>query len=230
MSDVDLFKNAYTEQLRRSKGFYRNMRMRKKKNGAQRLMNCAELILSEPIKEKPTNGRLMLEIGCGKGAFMLALAQREPETNFVAVEKVSDVILLAAEKIKASGVDNVRLLNADALSLPEWLPEHGVDRIYLNFSDPWPRPKHAKRRLTAPAYLELYKRLLTSDGAIFLKTDNRILFDYSLETLEAAGFRLEKLTYDLHNSEYEEENIHTEYEDNFSAKGFSINRVEAYVK
>lgn len=206
------------------------MRMRKKKNGAQRLMNCAELILSEPIKEKPKNGRLMLEIGCGKGAFMLALAQREPETNFVAVEKVSDVILLAAEKIKASGVENVKLLNADALKLPEWFPEHSVDRIYLNFSDPWPRPKHAKRRLTAPAYLELYKKLLTPDGAIFLKTDNRILFDYSLETFEAAGFRLEKLTYDLHNSEYEEGNIHTEYEDNFSAKGFSINRVEAYIK
>ena len=104
-----------------------------------------------------------------------------------------------------------------------------IKRIYLNFSDPWPRPKHAKRRLTAPKYLEIYKKLLKKGGAIYLKTDNRILFDYSLETLKEAGFRLEKLTYDLHNSEYEKDNLHTEYEDNFSAKGFAINRVEAYI-
>ncbi len=160
---------------------------------------------------------------------MLALAQREPQTSFVAVEKVSDVMVLAAEKIKKAELSNVKLLNCDAGSLAEWLPEKSVWRIYLNFSDPWPRPKHAKRRLTAPAYLELYKRLLAPGGAIFLKTDNRILFDYSLETLRDAGFRLEKLTYDLHNSEYEPFNIHTEYEDNFSAKGFTINRVEAYI-
>lgn len=205
------------------------MRMRKKRNGAQRLQNCSDYILSEPIDIEKKNKRLMVEIGCGKGAFMLALAQREPNVDFVAVEKVSDVILLAAEKIKASGLENVKLLNCDAATLIEWFPQGSVDRIYLNFSDPWPRPKHAKRRLTAPAYLELYKKLLAPNGAIFLKTDNRILFDYSLETFTAAGFRLEKLTYDLHNSEYEEGNIHTEYEDNFSAKGFSINRVEAYL-
>ncbi|MBQ9116451.1 MAG: tRNA (guanosine(46)-N7)-methyltransferase TrmB [Clostridia bacterium] len=206
------------------------MRMRRKRNGAQRLLNCSDYMLSEPPYNKGENEKLMIEIGCGKGAFMLALAAREPDTTFVAIEKVPDVILLAAEKIKASELPNVKLLNADAGTLSEWFSAGSVDRIYLNFSDPWPRPKHAKRRLTAPAYLELYKKLLSPDGAIFLKTDNRILFDYSLETFAEAGFRLEKLTYDLHNSEYEEGNIHTEYEDNFSAKGFTINRVEAYVK
>ncbi|MBR2460336.1 MAG: tRNA (guanosine(46)-N7)-methyltransferase TrmB [Clostridia bacterium] len=205
------------------------MRMRRKRNGAQRLQNCSEYMLSQPPYVKSENERLMIEIGCGKGAFMLALAAREPETTFIAIEKVPDVILLAAEKIKASELPNVKLLNADAGTLAQWFAPGSIERIYLNFSDPWPRPKHAKRRLTAPAYLELYKTLLSPNGAIFFKTDNRILFDYSLETLEQAGFRLENLTYDLHNSEYEEGNIHTEYEDNFSAKGFSINRVEAYV-
>lgn len=206
------------------------MRMRKKRNGAQRLLNCADVMLSEPISEdSPEFGKLSVEIGCGKGAFMLALAAREPQTSFIAVEKVSDVILLAAEKIKSAELENVRLLNCDAAGLAQWLPEKSVYRIYLNFSDPWPRPKHAKRRLTAPSYLELYKKLLAPGGALFLKTDNRILFDYSLETLKDAGFRLEALTYDLHSSEYEASNIHTEYEDNFSAKGFSINRVEAYI-
>lgn len=201
------------------------MRMRKKKNGSSRLEECAELF----INEKPYKSEgCMLEIGCGKGGFILELAKREPDKKFVAVEKISDVILLAAEKVKREEIKNVKFLISDAERLPEYFPEGSIDRIYLNFSDPWPRPKHAKRRLTAPKFLEIYKKLLSPDGAIFFKTDNRILFDYSLETFVQCGFRLEKLTYDLHNSEYEDGNIHTEYEDNFSAKGFAINRVEAY--
>ena len=189
------------------------------------MQNCAEYLLDE----KPCSLKnVMIEIGCGKGGFMLALAEKNPETQFVAIEKMSDVLLLAAEKIKKAELKNVKLLCADAETLSEYFEEGSVARIYLNFSDPWPRPKHAKRRLTAPKYLEIYKKLLAPDGAIYFKTDNRILFDYSLETLGEAGFKLEKLTYDLHNSEYEKDNIHTEYENNFSAKGFAINRVEAY--
>ncbi len=202
------------------------MRMRKKKNGEKRMAECADYI----ITEKPCGlSGIMLEIGCGKGGFISQIAQKYPEAQFVAVEKMSDVMLLAAEKIKRLELKNVKFINTDAVTLPEYFAEGSVDRIYLNFSDPWPRPKHAKRRLTAPSYLEMYKKLLAPNGAIYLKTDNRILFDYSLETLEAAGFRLEKLTYDLHASEYEVDNLHTEYEDNFSAKGFTINRVEAYL-
>ena len=201
------------------------MRMRKKKNGETRMQNCSEYLLSE----KPCSLKnVMIEIGCGKGGFMLSLAEKNPETQFVAIEKMSDVLLLAAEKIKKAELKNVKLLCADAETLSEYFEEGSVARIYLNFSDPWPRPKHAKRRLTAPKYLEIYKKLLAPDGAIYFKTDNRILFDYSLVTLREAGFKLEKLTYDLHNSEYEKDNIHTEYENNFSAKGFAINRVEAY--
>ena len=203
------------------------MRMRRKKNGDLRRQACADYFIQEKPYDK---SGIMLEIGCGKGGFMLKLARKYPDEQYVCIEKIPDVIMLAAEKMKREEIPNVKLLNCNAEQLPEYFAEGSVKRIYLNFSDPWPRPKHAKRRLTAPAYLELYKKLLAPDGAIFFKTDNRILFDYSLETLEAAGFRLEKLTYDLHNSEYEEGNIHTEYEDNFSAKGFTINRVEAYKK
>ncbi len=201
------------------------MRMRKKKNGEARLIACADYF----IQEKPYNKKdIMIEIGCGKGGFMMQLAKQNPDVQYVCIEKISDVILLAAEKMKREELTNVKLINCDAEQLPEYFAEGSVKRIYLNFSDPWPRPKHAKRRLTAPKYLEIYKKLLSDDGAIFFKTDNIILFEYSLETLPAAGFRLEKLTFDLHNSEYEAENLHTEYEDNFSAKGFKINRVEAY--
>lgn len=204
------------------------MRMRKKKNGQARMQSCSDYFINEKPYDKTG---IMLEIGCGKGGFMQKLAKANPENEYVCIEKISDVILLAAEKIKRSELTNVKLLNCDAESLPEYFSEGSVNRIYLNFSDPWPRPKHAKRRLTSPKYLEIYKKLLCKNGAIFLKTDNRILFDYSLETLKEAGFRLESLTYDLHNSEYEKDNeaLHTEYEDNFSSKGFAINRVEAYL-
>ena len=202
------------------------MRMRKKKNGDKRFEKCAEYYITE--KGQNVDG-FYLEIGCGKGGFMVQLAKKYPDRNFIAMEKISDVILLAAEKMKREELQNIKMLNADAGELLEYFAEQSVSGIYLNFSDPWPRPKHAKRRLTAPSYLEIYKKLLKKGGAIYLKTDNRILFDYSLETLKEAGFRLEKLTYDLHNSEYEKDNLHTEYEDNFSAKGFPINRVEAYI-
>lgn len=202
------------------------MRMRKKKNGDKRYEKCSEYYITE--KGQTLDG-FYLEIGCGKGGFMVQLAKKYPERSFIAMEKMSDVILLAAEKMKRDELHNVKMLNADAGELLEYFSEQSVSGIYLNFSDPWPRTKHAKRRLTAPKYLEIYKKLLKKGGAIYLKTDNRILFDYSLETLKEAGFRLEKLTYDLHNSEYEKDNLHTEYEDNFSAKGFAINRVEAYI-
>ena len=203
------------------------MRMRKKKNGQARLQSCSDYMITQP---PCTETDVMIEIGCGKGGFMSKLAKKFPDNKYVCIEKVTDVILLAAEKMKQNELTNVKLINCDAQQLVNYFAPGSIKRIYLNFSDPWPRPKHAKRRLTAPKYLEIYKTLLSDDGAIFFKTDNRILFDYSLDTLKEAGFTLEKLTYDLHNSEYEKDNfdLHTEYEDNFSAKGFAINRVEAY--
>ena len=203
------------------------MRMRKKRNGAQRIAACDEYIIHDPteIPQFPVE----LEIGCGKGSFILELSKRNPDVNYVAMERVSDVILLAAEKIKSEEAKNVKFIVGDAKNLPEMFPQGSVRRIYLNFSDPWPKKGYYKRRLTYRGFLEIYKNILVPDGEIIFKTDNAALFDFSLEEFEAAGFKLKDLTRDLHNSEYNEGNIVTEYEKNFSEKGFAINRVIAYL-
>ena len=203
------------------------MRMRKKRNGAQRIAACDEYIIHDPteIPQFPVE----LEIGCGQGSFILELSKRNSDVNYVAMERVSDVILLAAEKIKSEEAKNVKFIVGDAKNLPEMFPQGSVRRIYLNFSDPWPKKGYYKRRLTYRGFLEIYKNILVPDGEIIFKTDNAALFDFSLEEFEAAGFKLKDLTRDLHNSEYNEGNIVTEYEKNFSEKGFAINRVIAYL-
>ena len=137
--------------------------------------------------------------------------------------------MLAMEKCKSREIPNVRFMIGNIAKLWDVFADGSVDRIYLNFSDPWPKAGHYKRRLTYRGFLEQYKRILKPGGAIFFKTDNRGLFDFSLEEFRECGFRLENLTYDLHSSEFAADNIMTEYERNFSAKGFSINRVEAWL-
>ncbi len=214
------------------------MRMRKKKHGAERINACSEFLLQKtPINAENTGNifgndssrPLFLEIGCGKGAFICGLAEKHPDTNLIALERIADVAMLAMEKCKAAELENVRFIIGDVAKLWDIFGDGTVDRIYLNFSDPWPKAGHAKRRLTHRNFLMQYKRILKPDGAIFFKTDNRGLFDFSLDELREMGFRLENLTYDLHNSEWADENIMTEYEKNFSEKGFSINRVEAWL-
>jgi len=204
------------------------MRMRKKKHGAERINNCAELLTQNPAEAFSDGHPLRLEIGCGKGQFIVEMARRHPEINFIAIEKVSDVILLAMEKARDAGLTNIRFMIADAKNLTELFPEGFADVIYLNFNDPWPKKGHTKRRLTYVDFLALYRRVLKPGGCVCLKTHNRPYFDFSLEQFTEAGWRLECVTNDLHNSPWEEGNIHTEYEDNFSAKGFTINRCEAY--
>lgn len=203
------------------------MRMRKKKHGAERIVACSEYFLSD--KSKIEKFPVELEIGCGKGAFILESAKRHPEKNFIAMEKISDIILLAAEKLKSENIGNVKLINSDASRLLDFFEERTVSRIYLNFSDPWPKKGYYKRRLTYKAFLDLYKKILIPDGDIVLKTDNVGLFDFSLEQFEQEGFKLRELTRDLHNSIYAADNILTEYERNFSEKGFPIHRVIAYL-
>ena len=216
------------------------MRVRKKKNGDVRRAACGELILpfdkNEITAYTPTEvfaeigaGEFCLEIGCGKGAFITALAAKNPKTGYFAVEKVGDVILLAAEKTRGLSLPNVRFLNCDAEYLGKIFPPHSFSHIYLNFSDPWPKARHAKRRLTYRDSLMRMIPLLAKDGTIAFKTDNRALFDFSLEEFAAAGFLLRNVTYDLHASEWAADNIVTEYEANFSAKGFKINHLEAYL-
>jgi len=211
--------------------------MRKKKHGAERIIACSELLIQntvitpdnvKDIFKSDETRQTWLEIGCGKGAFVCAMAEKHPDVNFIALERIADVAMLAMEKCKFAERTNVRFIIGDVAKLWDILSDNSIDRIFLNFSDPWPKSGHAKRRLTHRSFLEQYKRILKPEGAIFFKTDNRGLFDFSVDEMLETGWRLENLTYDLHNSEYAADNIMTEYEKNFSAKGFSINRVEAY--
>ena len=210
------------------------MRMRKKKHGEERILACAELLIQDPtvLKEDPSapfadkSKKLCLEIGCGKGNFAVGTAAKETECNLIAMERVRDVCCLALEKAmacKETRPDNLRFIIGDADNLEEWFPEHSVDVLYLNFSDPWPKAGHAKRRLTHRNYLAKYKRLLKEGGLLIFKTDNVGLFDFSLEEFEEFGLKIEWMTRDLHNSERADGNVMTEYEKNFSEKGFTIN-------
>lgn len=211
------------------------MRVKKKKYGAQRLEACGDIVIKD-LKEAGNtseklfgnNNPLRIEIGCGKGDFITGTAKKEPNVNFLAVERVSDVLVTAAEKVKNSELKNVRVCCIDAKELAEIFGEGSIDRIYLNFSDPWPKSRHEKRRLTYRSFLEIYKKILKPGGAVYFKTDNRGLFDFSVEEFKEFGLKLDKLTYDLHNSEYFESNVMTEYEKRFSSMGVPINRVEAY--
>ena len=215
------------------------MRMRKKKHGAERIEACAELRIADPAQMLggfeqifKNNAPVHMEIGCGKGNFACGMAKQNPNVNFIAVERVADVCCIALEKAKASADeregDNLRFLIGDARILAENVLPHSLDCIYLNFSDPWPKKGHAKRRLTHRSFLEIYKNLLKDDGLLRLKTDNVGLFDFSLEEFEAVGANIIWQTRDLHASEKNADNIMTEYEKNFSEKGFSI--CSAWVK
>ena len=215
------------------------MRMRKKKHGAERIQACSELLIEDPALLKEgfdgifeESRPVHMEIGCGKGNFASGMARAYPDVNFVAMEKVPDVCCIALEKAKASADtrenDNLRFIIGDAKILAENVKPHTVDCIYLNFSDPWPKSKHAKRRLTHSSFLEIYKTILKEDGILKLKTDNVGLFDFSLEEFEAFGMDIVWQTRDLHASEKNADNIMTEYEKNFSEKGMKI--CSAWVK
>ncbi len=210
------------------------MRMRKKKHGAERIAACADLLVTRP--EAPLADpnvcfdaprTLALEIGCGKGSFACGMAAAHPDVNFFAMERVADCACLALEKAKAGAEgrenDNLRFIIGDAgVLLSEYFAEHTFDRLYLNFSDPWPKAGHAKRRLTHRGFLELYRKILKPGGMLYFKTDNMGLFDFSLEEFEACGLTVEWQTRDLHHTEKAADNIMTEYETNFSSKGFPI--------
>ena len=165
-----------------------------------------------------------IEVGMGKGKFITALAKLNPDINYVGIERADSVLFRALQKQQELQLPNLVLLflNADELALV-FAPGE-VDRIYLNFSDPWPKDRHAMRRLTSSRYLNIYRQILKKTGRIEFKTDNRGLFDYSLESAPAAGWSVTGVTYDLHNSEFAEGNVMTEYEERFSAEGNPIFR------
>lgn len=211
-----------------------HMRMRRKKHGAERLAACGELILPDgfviPADVFGSDAPVMLEIGCGKGDFICGTAEKAPDVNFIAIERISDILMLAAEKVAAKGLENVRLAVMNAALLDERFPPHCVDRIYLNFSDPWPKKGYAKRRLTHRGFLEKYRKILKENGSLFLKTDDLPLFEFSAEELTEFGFVITDMTNDLHGSVYAEDNVMTEYERNFSSAGKKINMLRAYLK
>lgn len=204
------------------------MRMRRKKHGAERIAACSEILIPtpqstmNPCEYFSTPRPLCLEIGCGKGDFAVGMAQKHPEWNFIAMERVPDVACLALEKAmvkKDLRPDNLRFLIGDAQNLCDWFPPHSIDRIYLNFSDPWPKKGYAKRRLTHEGFLNRYREILVPGGYLLLKTDNVGLFEFSLEEFERCGLHIEWQTRDLHASELAQSNVMTEYERNFSSKG-----------
>lgn len=203
------------------------MRMRKKKNGEARLMAASAVLAQKPdIPTSRTDRPIYLEIGAGKGGFAREMAKRNPDVSYYAMERVSDCAMLAAEAALRTAEerpsDNLRFIVDGADNLSEWFAPGSVDALFLNFSDPWSKKGYRKRRLTYRKYLALYFTLLREGGTLTFKTDNVGLFDFSLEEIASVGLTVSALTRDLHASEYNEGNVMTEYETNFSAQGIPI--------
>lgn len=172
---------------------------------------------------------LFIEIGMGKGKFIHTMAKEHPEVNFVGIEKYSTVLLRAVQKMEQEELPNLKFLRMDAEEIAEVFGPGEVDRIYLNFSDPWPKDRHAKRRLPSREFLARYDKILKKDGQIEFKTDNRDLFDFAVEELEPAGWKAKVITYDLHgDAALMEGNVMTEYEEKFSALGNPICKYVIY--
>ena len=200
------------------------MRLRKKPHTDEKLQNFADFVTRgdvEPIQKDSTR-ELYVELGTGKGDFITQIAERCPQINFIGLEVEATCVLAAARKVREKNLSNVRLIVFDVENITEIFSEHEVDRLYINFCDPWPKKRHAKRRLTSEKFLERYKKILKVGGEIYFKSDNRGLFDYSLEQFALTGFEVRDVTFDLHANE-PPENIRTEYENKFSEQGVPIN-------
>ena len=208
------------------------MRMRKKPNLLPRMERAAAVQIMTPEgfpgrwrELLPGCAALHLELGCGKGRFTADTAEQNPEVLLIAVERVPDAMVVGMERVCDRGLHNVRFLDRDVSLLPELFAKGEVDRVYINFCDPWPKSRYAKNRLTAPGFLRLYADVLPVGGEIHFKTDNRPLFDWSVEQFTAEGWEISELTNDLHaNGPI---GFMTDYEAKFSAQGIKINRLVA---
>ncbi len=223
------------------------MRVRKKKHLDERLEKVSNLLINTDISDRnyitsnkqkeyidlksifENDNPLYLEIGCGKGRFCIEYAKRHPEINLLAVEVEPNVIVSAVEAASRENLKNLYFLRTSAEFLPKFLKAESVQRIFLNFSCPYPKNRYATHRLTSPRFLEIYKELLCEKGEIHQKTDNMHFFEYSIENLSSAGFKLQNVSLDLHNSGFEG-NIVTEYEERFINEGLPIYRLEAVNK
>lgn len=222
------------------------MRMRKKKNLESRLAGVGDILFIADFADRNFNTAiqkkeyidlqkwfgndhpLFLEIGCGKGKFSLEFAQKNPDINLLAVEKSANVIAVGCEAARERGLDNLKFMKCSAEYLEKFLPGGTVEKIFLNFSCPFPKKAYASHRLTHTKFLEIYKRLLKPGASIEQKTDNMHFFEFSIEHLSSAGFRLRNVSLDLQNSDFKD-NIETEYEQKFVALGQPIYRLEAYL-
>ena len=199
-------------------------------SGARDAIAESPLVIHEPEKLKGkwrerfgNNRPIRIEIGMGKGKFIHELAEKNPKVNYIVIEKYSSVLLRALQKMEAFPVPNLLFIRMDAENITEVFDTGEVERIYLNFSDPWPKDRHAKRRLPSGEFLKRYDRILEKDGVLEFKTDNKGLFDFALEEVPAAGWEALKISFDLHrDEEMGRDNVMTEYEEKFSALGNPI--------
>ncbi|MED3764837.1 tRNA (guanosine(46)-N7)-methyltransferase TrmB [Ureibacillus terrenus] len=210
------------------------MRLRNKPWAKDFIQKHPEILIPNPEEFKGkwnevfgNDHPLHIEVGSGKGQFIVGMALVNPEINYIGIELYDKVIVKALQKaLEAGSPPNLRLLKVNAEELENFFQKNEVDRIYLNFSDPWPKKRHAKRRLTHERFLRIYESILVDGGEIHFKTDNRGLFEYSLVSMSQYGMVLNEVSLDLHANE-SEDNIRTEYEEKFSALGQPIYRLEA---
>lgn len=209
------------------------MRQRFKPWAKEKLLDNPGVVSLEPESMKGkwssffgNDNPIHIEVGTGKGQFIKGMGKQNPSINYLGMELYDSIIISALDRILEDGTSNVKLIRADATHISDYFETGEIDRVYLNFSDPWPKKKHAKRRLTHESFLERYEAILKAQGEIHFKTDNQGLFEYSLHSMSKYGMIFQDVSLDLHKSGMED-NIMTEYEEKFSEKGFRIYRMEA---
>lgn len=197
--------------------------------GAEESIASSPYVVQEPEKQKGqwhqvfgNTNPIFIEVGMGKGRFIMELAQKHPENNYIGIERYSSVLLRALQKREELELPNIQFMCVDAKQMADYFEKGEVSHIYLNFSDPWPKDRHAKRRLTSPEFMKVYEQILAENGKVEFKTDNRGLFDYSLEAIPQTGWQIEEFTFDLHHSPMAEGNVMTEYEMKFASEGKPI--------
>ncbi|EGD28991.1 MULTISPECIES: tRNA (guanosine(46)-N7)-methyltransferase TrmB [Streptococcus] len=209
------------------------MRVRNRKGATELLEAHPQYVILNPADAKGrwqeifgNDHPIHVEVGSGKGAFVSGMAKANPDINYIGIDIQKSVLSYALDKVLATDVPNIKLLWVDGSDLTDYFEEGEIDRLYLNFSDPWPKKRHEKRRLTYQSFLSTYQQILPENGEIHFKTDNRGLFEYSLVSFSQYGMKLKGVWLDLHASDFED-NVLTEYEQKFANKGQVIYRVEA---
>jgi len=209
------------------------MRVRNRKGATELLEAHPQYVILNPADAKGrwreifgNDHPIHVEVGSGKGAFVSGMAKANPKINYIGIDIQKSVLSYALDKVLATDVSNIKLLWVDGSDLTDYFEEGEIDRLYLNFSDPWPKKRHEKRRLTYQSFLATYQQILPENGEIHFKTDNRGLFEYSLVSFSQYGMKLKGVWLDLHASDFED-NVLTEYEQKFANKGQVIYRVEA---